>query len=313
MMFGGARYIGFWALALATVACGSDPQQTGKRSSPGSSEKPTGTSEQALDYTRIIEGSWTLAPGAENPNLCIQKPVTEDVYIHAIRPVHPPGTHHTLLTVGTADQECITAVASGFIYAAGVGSEGIVLPDGVALKLPAGSVLNLGLHIFNTGTTELSGTSAMEVVTMDAKDVVSVSDSVLAGPINFNLPAHQQTIVSDTCELTQDQSVYALFPHMHQLGTHIKTTVTASGVPTVLHDADYTFNEQYQLPLDPILKLSAGDSINTECTYDNTSDRDATFGESSTQEMCFSVLFRYPKQDTGICFGATPATTSAPL
>ncbi len=313
MRLGGARHLGIWAIATTAAACGSDPQPTGKPSSPAASTgKPSGSSTSGLTYERIIEGSWTLEPGSENPNFCVQKPLTEDVYIHAIRPVRPPGTHHTLLTVGTDQQECITAVASGFVYAAGLGSEGLVLPDGVALKLPAGKVLNLGLHIFNTGTTEVSGTSAMEVVTMDPKDVVYESDSVLAGPIGFTLPAHQETKITDTCQLTADQSVYALFPHMHQLGTHIKTTVNIGGVPMVLHDGDYQFNEQFQIPIEPTLKLSAGDSVDTECTYDNTTDRDATFGESSNNEMCFSVLFRYPKQQLGLCFGSA-AGAGTPL
>jgi hypothetical protein len=193
--------------------------------------------------------------------------------------------------------------ASGFVYAAGVGSEGLTLPEGVALKLPAGRVLNLGLHIYNTGNQELTGTSAMEIVTMDAKDVEYESDSVLAGPLGFSLPPHERSTVTHDCQFTTDQTVFALFPHMHQLGVHLKTTVTVGGVPKVLHDGDYQFNEQFQIPIDPLLKLSAGDSVRTECTYDNMTDHNVTFGESSDTEMCFSVLFRYPKQATGFCFG----------
>ncbi|HEX3595258.1 MAG TPA: hypothetical protein VHU80_09160 [Polyangiaceae bacterium] len=299
--FVSTRFLSSAGIALFLAACSSN---TGTPTS-GSTKSPaqnTGDSTQA--YTRIIEGSWTLAPGAENSNLCVKKAITEDTYIHAIRPVNPLGTHHTLVTIGDANDDCRTSVPTGFVYAAGLGSQGLVLPDGVALKLPAGKVLDLSLHIYNTGTTELSGTSAMEVITMDPKDVVYESDSVLAGPLAFTLPAHQVTTIANDCALTADQSAFALFPHMHQLGTHFKTTVNMGGVPTVLHDADFLFNEQLQIPLDPILGLHAGDSISTECTYENTTDHDVTFGESSDTEMCFSVLFRYPKQGSGVCGGA---------
>ena len=296
------RTFSVFSVPAMLAACASDAGggHTTKPNKPAAGE----TGKVSAAYTRIIEGTWTLAPGTENPNFCVKKPITEDMYISAIRPVHPLGTHHTLLTVGDESDNCTTAVISGFVYAAGVGSEGLVLPKGVALKLPAGRVLNLGLHIYNTSSEELTGTSAMEVVTMDEKDVVYESDSVLAGPLSFNLPPHQVTTVKSDCELTGDQSAYALFPHMHQLGKHIKTTFTMGGVPTVLHDGDYNFAEQYQLPLDPILKLSAGDKITTECTYENTTDHDVTFGESSDTEMCFSVVFRYPKQAAGFCAGA---------
>jgi hypothetical protein len=314
MWFCGARGLTIGTIGFLLSACGG-----GQAGSTGSTkpEKPTASTDPGMDtdmaaqaYTRVIEGTWTLAPGTENPNFCVKKTLTEDIYVHAIRPVHPPGTHHTLVTLGDADADCIASVAEGFVYAAGVGSEGITLPEGVALKLPAGETLHLGLHIYNTGTTELTGTSAMEILTMDAKDVKFESDSVLAGPVGFMLPPHQETTVKNDCQLSADQSVYALFPHMHQLGTHIKTTVTAGGVPNVLHDGPYLFNEQFQIPLDPILKLSAGDTITTECTYDNTSDKVVTFGESSDTEMCFSVLFRYPKQGSGICFSPPSGTAN---
>jgi hypothetical protein len=131
------------------------------------------------------------------------------------------------------------------------------------------------------------------------------ADSMLTGPLAFSLPPEQVTTITNDCHLTAEQSAYAIFPHMHQLGTHLKTTLRSSGVATVLHDADYTFNEQVQIPLDPIVQLHSGDTVTTECTYKNTTDHAVTFGESSDTEMCFSVLFRYPAQDgLHVCGGA---------
>jgi hypothetical protein len=253
-------------------------------------------------WTRIIEGSWTLAAGTENPRVCVKKHLTEDIYVKAIRPVHPPGTHHTLVTLSDDDSvDCTTAVVNGFIYGAGIGSEGLELPPGVAIKLPKGKVLNLGLHVYNTGSTELKGTSAIEIQTMAAADVKYESEAVLSGPFTISLPPHEVTTLKDDCNITTDQKIYALFPHMHQLGKHIKTTFTMSGSERVIHDGDYSFNEQFQIPLDPVTPLNAGDVVTTECTFDNTTDRTVTFGESSDTEMCFSVLFRYPKQGAGFC------------
>jgi hypothetical protein len=310
MMMRGVRSLGICGFTLLLAACGSDPSSPTSKSSSSTpkKEEPSGQTTEA--YTRVIEGTWTLPAGKENPNFCVKKALTEDIYVHAIRPVHPPGTHHTLLTIGDASDNCTTAVATGFIYAAGVGTEGLTLPDGVALKLPAGRVLNLGLHIYNTSDQELTGTSAMEIVAMDPKDVEYEADSVLAGPVGFSLPPHQRSVVTHDCQLNSDQTVYALFPHMHQWGVHLKTTVTMGGAPKVIHDGDYQFNEQFQIPIDPFLQLTTGDSVRTECTYDNDTDHEITFGESSDTEMCFSVLFRYPKQPTSICFGKADVTSN---
>jgi hypothetical protein len=294
-----ARFLSTAGIALLVAACSSDSSGT----SPKTPDEGTATQT----YTRIIEGSWTLQPGTEQSNLCVKKEITEDMYISAIRPIHPPGSHHTLLTIGDASDDCRSSVPGGFIYAAGVGSQGLTMPEGVALKLPAGKTLDLSLHIYNTSNDVLTGTSGMEVVTMDPEDVVYESDSVLAGPLSFTLPPNQTTTISNECQLNADQSVYALFPHMHQLGTHLKTTITSGGVANVLHDAAYQFNEQLQLPLDPILQLHAGDKIKTECTYQNNTSKAVTFGESSDTEMCFSVLFRYPKQGSSVCIPAAPS------
>lgn len=100
--------------------------------------------------------------------------------------------------------------------------------------------------------------------------------------------------------MSEAQSLFAIFPHMHQLGTHFKTTLTVGGAPTVVH-GDYTFNHQAFISFDPV-KLSPGDTITTECTWDNSTPQSVGWGESSTSEMCFSILYRYPAvQGKGFC------------
>ena len=45
----------------------------------------------------------------------------------------------------------------------------------------------------------------------------------------------------------------------------------------------------------------SGDKIKTECTYNNDTGAPITYGESSDTEMCYSLLYRYPKQSTEFC------------
>lgn len=274
---------------LATACSSTDKKETGQQ------------------WSRLIERTWELAPGAsgavgENENLCTKQLIEEDIYVSAIRPVHPEGTHHTLIALGDETSNCTDAVFSGLIYAAGVGSQGLELPEGVAMKLPKGKYLDLGLHLYNTSDTPLSGTSAIEVVKMKPEDVRYESEAVLAGPFNISIPPGGTTLSGD-CTLAADQTMFALFPHMHQLGTHLKTTLTVSGETRVIHDAPYDFNEQVQIPLDPVIPMKAGDVINTECTYVNPTANTVGFGESSDTEMCFSLFFRYPAQGVGFCGG----------
>lgn len=267
----------------------------------------TGVTPPAETWSRLAEGSWTLEAGAEDPRWCKKVVLTEDVYVAAMRPVHPPGTHHTTLSLVTDDgkDNCSASMfGAGMIYAAGAGSGELRMPKGVAMKLPAGQALILNLHIYNASGASIGGTSGIEIVRAKPEEVTSEADLLISGPTNFSLPPGQKTTLNHTCAVANDQTMFTLFPHMHQLGVHIKTTVTVGGTPTVLHDGDYHFEEQYFLPVGPIA-FHAGDSITTECVYENTGSSPVKFGESSDTEMCFSILFRYPRGKSTFCTGST--------
>lgn len=282
-------------LALCSACSSSEDDGAGEQK-PGQSKG---------EWTRILEGSWTLKAGDETERGCHKLKLEEDIWVTAIRPVHPFGTHHTLLTLGDETSECTTAVANGLLYAAGVGSEGLTLPPGVGIKLPAGKYLNLGLHIYNPTEETIEGTSGIEVQTADAADIEYESEAVLAGPVDIQIEPGKTKTITGTCNIETEQHAYALFPHMHQLGTHFRTTLTIGGEDHVIHDDEYSFEEQYQIPLDPIYHLQKGDSVKTECTYVNTLNKTIGFGESSDREMCFSILFRYPAQGRGFCSGGS--------
>ena len=284
-------------LAVLVTACSNEE-------APDRQPPPSGS-----EWSTLIEDGWTLPPGGEATDRCTKVTLQEDVYISAVRPVHPLGTHHTFLALSdSADGErCTPAVATGLIYAAGLGSQGLELPEGVAMHFMAGQVLNLSLHLYNVSGSELTGTSGIEVKRMDPADVVHESGPLLAGPVDISIPPGRHTLTHE-CSLTEPQTAYAIFPHMHQLGVHFKTTIISGGTPKVLHDADYDFKEQAQLPIS--LELAAGDRIATECTYENPGTETVTFGESSNTEMCFTVLFRYPRLGTFCRRNDTPAPGS---
>lgn len=287
---------------LALAACSSSSDE---------SPAPSGGAPPGQEWSLLAQGDWTLEPGTEEVDHCIKVTLDEDIYVSAIRPIAPEGTHHTFVALSdTADGErCTSAVAAGtLIYAAGLGSPGIELPKGVAMKLSAGKVLNLSLHIYNPTQRVLHGTSGMEITRMDPADVEYESQTTLAGPIGFSIPTGR-ILLTHECEIQEAQTAFALFPHMHQHGKHLKTTVTVGGVEKLLHDGDFDFADQPQIPIDPIA-FATGDRVRTECTFENDTANDIKFGESSDTEMCFSVFFRYPHTASSFCKTATSSTTS---
>jgi len=275
--------LSFASATALVIACGGSSGNEG--GADAGDNNPADAGVLAGEWAPLVTGAWTLAPGGENTGDNHSITLDRDIYVGAIRPIEPVGTHHTLLSMD--------GVSAGIVYASGVGTNAVVFPEGVGLKLSAGSRLNLQLHIYNTSENSISGTSGVEIVEVAEEDVVHVADLFLAGPLGFALPPGQETVHAGTCAVTQEQTIFALFPHMHQLGTHFKMSVTKGGSEQMVHNDSYNFEEQAFTVFEPIT-LSPGDTINTECTWFNTIGQNVGWGDSSDSEMCFSILYRYP-------------------
>lgn len=261
----------------------------------------------ASDWTPLIEGAWELAGGQEG-YYCARLTAKEDIYIKEFQPIAPAGTHHTLLSiyekpVGPDGTAPCTAADNGHttLLGSGVGENYSAgpLPEGVAYKIVKGWQLNMNLHLFNVQDKVLTGVSGTKVRTTTADKVKQTAEVILAGPVSLKIPMGKST-TTGKCTIMSDTTVFAVSPHMHQIGTHLKAVVTGSGrEPVTLFDGAYDFEEQRQFPANQ-LALKKGDVVNVECTYQNDTGRMIGFGESSLDEMCFLGLYRYPVAGEGL-------------
>ncbi len=302
-------------LVLCSVACsGADDDEN----------QPPG--ETAANWELVVDADWTLEAGTEGYT-CARATIHDDIYIGGFRAIAPLGTHHTLLTVMPPGQggtepdetfECNAAtIGVNMIFGAGVGTNELEFPEGVAVKLPAGSRLLLNLHLFNTSLEELGGLSGTEVKVIEPEDVVHEAEIILAGKISGLVVEPGVTTQTGSCSMSHDVNVFAVFPHMHQMGNHLKATAMPTEAdPTVLVDAPYDFEDQLYYPVNPPLELLEGDPVEVECQYDNRTREAVSFGDSSLSEMCFVGLYRYPKRsdDGFICTsgGGTRPTLDGP-
>lgn len=258
-------------------------------------------------YVTLIEGAWTLPAGTEN-YVCVRTTVTSDVWISAIRPVAPSGTHHTVLMIGAPDgpdgiTDCGSSLVKPAIYASGVGTQALEMPTGVAVHARPGQQLLLNLHLFNSGDEPLEGISGIEIVHADPATIEHEAGVVLAGRAQgLQVPPGASTQVG-TCTTPADVTVFAIAPHMHMLGTHMKVSYTtaAAATPRVLLDEPYSFDEQRFQLLTPQLTSTAGGKLTVECSYMNPSIDTVLFGEHTEQEMCYALTFMYPALDVESC------------
>ncbi len=254
------------------------------------------------DFTTLIARAWTIPTGEHYR--CVRILVEEDVYIQTFRAQAPLGTHHTVLSVsdsGTPGEYNCSAgsLDSEMLYASGVGTDDLQFPEGVAIRVAAGRYLNLNLHLFNTSPgSEMSGTSGILVRAIPAAQVTQQAEMLFAGTVFIaipgNTPENNLYSTGGGCTFNQPFTLHAYWPHMHQHARHQTVTLTHNGAANVIHDEAFAFEEQRNyVPTTPI-QVAAGDSIETECFYANSGGSTVTFGDSSTSEMCFTGIYRYP-------------------
>jgi hypothetical protein len=173
------------------------------------------------------------------------------------------------------------------------------LPADVGLYLPSGG-MTLDVHYNNVqGTSVEKDNSGVELCTLNKSHfrpkTASVTNALATRAINIP-PRAVDTIITGTCKHSGGKvQLLSVGPHAHRFATHMKfTVVKASGQTIVLHDKDFSYQEQTNYTLTPPFIVESGDQILTACTYTNDTDQVVTFGENTGNEMCFNFAVAEP-------------------
>ncbi len=295
--------------------CGSDKTPGDQIDAPPAIDGATTPDAAPIPdgYTRLIGRTWSLPAGATDTYRCVRFTVPQDTYITNIIAQAPFGTHHTVLSIAGAnntagpdgEQNCnVQTLGMVMLYASGVGTSPLDFPAGVGIKVSAGQQIHLNLHLFNATDAPITGDSAILVKSQPTPPSM-LAEMVFAGKFLFSVPMNTTDYdVHGGCNVSSPYTLFAVWPHMHQIATRQKLelvhTVGANTTTTVLHDGAYSFSEQAYYLKTPVVSVVAGDRIDVTCRYTNSTNSPITFGESSTNEMCFSGLYRYPAANAGL-------------
>jgi len=297
--------LGAAVFILAVAACGgggSNNDTTGGDDGPGpgsDADVPDGPPPPP-GFTSLIGRSWSIPPGATNAYECIRIKTTTDMWISGFHADTPPGSHHSVVTISTnstqvGEYDCSAgSLDNEMLYAAGVGTDDLLFPDGVAIHIPTGTFINLNLHLFNATDNPLSGTTGVSVKLVDQATVQNEADMMFSGTFVINIPSDNTPhTATGSCTAPVDWHIFTLWPHMHQTATHQTWSYTHGGTKNTLLDDAYSFFEQRNYPIADTL-VAKGDTITTVCTYVNNTGTTMTFGDGSDKEMCFTGMYKYP-------------------
>jgi hypothetical protein len=108
---------------------------------------------------------------------------------------------------------------------------------------------------------------------------------------------------SCTRAVTEPETIRAVAGHMHLLGRAIKVTVNQgkANARVILDIPVWNFDDQGSVPVEPAVKVAAGDTLTVSCTHDQSlrdrlpafagqPERYVVWGEGTTDEMCLGIV-----------------------
>ncbi|MFO0746421.1 MAG: hypothetical protein U1F43_12205 [Myxococcota bacterium] len=259
---------------------------------------------------QLLTDEYTLQPGEEKYYCYTFFSPADEVGVVAVDNQAGRLVHHVALFQslgGLEDEgfhECNVLIRLTWmpIWAGGKGGNDLQLPPQVAFKVPALTKYVVQYHLLNATTKPITERSAINLAYTHDLTGYQPAGIFAIGQFALNIPMDASGYSQDTgCTVSAPLHVFAVFPHMHQLGTKLELFQGPS--QDDLHTAyaidPWPFGDQ---PFDRVdFDIAAGDYVRSRCTWDNTTGHDVGFGESSLDEMCFLVLFAYPMPEIDGC------------
>jgi mono/diheme cytochrome c family protein len=220
----------------------------------------------------------------------------EDRWVQAmeIRPTAPQVTHHVLIFLEEPDAERKQGGIAGFFAGYAPGNHGVVFPQGMAKRLPAGAWLKFQLH-YNANGVAATDRSALGLIFADEPPEREVRTRSAFNHEFVIPPGAPRYPATGEREFTEDGYILEFFPHMHNRGTAFRyELVHPDGrVDHLLEVPRYDFNWQINYKPDRPIFTPAGSRLVATGWFDNSPDNPANpdptaevqFGEQTWEEM----------------------------
>jgi hypothetical protein len=252
-------------------------------------------------------------PGNEYRCFVLDIGHTEDIYLTGLAPLVDAAEiiHHAVLFkkpasevegVGPDGFECMDErnTVTQMVHGWAPGALPMEMPEGAGIKLDADEVLVVQWHYYegtNPGVTDQSGYALRTAPAVDKE--LSVYPF---GPYDFTIPAGDDAYSSDlSYPIPFDGTIYAVFPHMHILGSGYEMTVSTAkeGDVCVVASDRYDFYNQLTYTLKEPVSFPGWSWLTMECTWNNSTSNpeliynppiDIGWGERTDEEMCFGFM-----------------------
>jgi hypothetical protein len=222
---------------------------------------------------------------------------TEDKWVRAAecRPGNRAVVHHIIVAAQGVGGRNRGELGSEWLTATAPGAKPLILPDGLAKRIPAGSRLIFQLHYTPNGTAQ-EDLSSVGLIFADPKTVKKEVVTKNASNHSFRIPPGEGNHrVEASFTFRDDSQMLAMFPHMHLRGKSFRYTAQyPDGRSEVLLDVPrYDFNWQNAYVFPEPKKMPAGTKLACVAYFDNSEDnlvnpdpaKEVRWGDQTWEEM----------------------------
>ena len=169
------------------------------------------------------------------------------------------------------------------------------LPAGVAFHFLPGQRIILEQHVINATADVIQGGVTFELApAVDPSKIEHHGDVIWFANWSFFLGPNQESQATKHCTVPYAVELFGLTSHTHALGTHFSIEKWSAGQTEHIYDSVDWSHPPYDQH-DPPLSLAAGEGLQWTCTWQNPTSSAVIPGKDSTDEMCMTFAYAYPK------------------
>ncbi len=276
-------------------------------------------------------GPVSVNPGVENTQ-CVWMKLGNDaeIKVHQLHDVLSTSSHHLIVykdDMDTTEQLTPTPCQpfTGALNTTGKISpiaitqkhdDAITLPDGVAYTFAPHQMVKLEMHYINSQDAAQMAQATVDIYAADPATIHDEAALLFTGSPDISITKGQTATLHQfftvptysTFDPTKVK-IFAITGHEHHLGTGVKLSVGPSkaGPMTDVYDPmPFQWAEPATANFATPITFPAGGGLDITCNWDytqGTANDPATvsFGEATTDEMCFAWMYYYPSQGSKVC------------
>ena len=152
------------------------------------------------------------------------------------------------------------------------------LPPGVAIRLPAGSGIDVNAHYANETDATIEGEAFVNLGLLGADEVQYEAKIFAMSNFDIHLPAGQVTTLEKEFLFKEDRHIIQLVSHAHDRMVEFNAEIIGGERDGELVYVSYDWEHPAPLRFDPPLDAREGSGLRITATYDNYTDEDLYFG-----------------------------------